>query len=255
MLPVYTAPEYYDIAFSFRSIEHEAAVMIELMKRHSHREVRRVLEVACGQAPHLGPLFEAGLAYVGLDCAPEMLTFARQRASALGGAADFVQGNLVDFRLDAPADFAMVLLGSLYVKSTDELRRHFDAMAHALAPGGLYLLDWCIDFVPAVDIADAWQEERNGIVVDVQFSSTNEDRVEQICREVLTLEVNDQGKKGSYVTEALRRAIYPQEFLFFLEGRKDFEFVGWWKAWDLEQPLEGRHDVDRPIAVVRRTGD
>jgi SAM-dependent methyltransferase len=182
-----------------------------------------------------------------------MLAYAAESAAALGGEAAFVQGDLVDFQLDAPVDFAMVLLGSLYVKNTVELRRHFDAMAAALAPGGLYLLDWCIDFVPAVDIVDAWQEERDGIVVDVQFSSTNEDRIEQVCREVLTLEVNDHGEKGSYVTEALRRAIYPQEFLFFMEGRPDFEFVGWWKAWDLDQPLEGRHDVDRPIAVVRRT--
>ena len=60
---------------------------------------------------------------------------------------------------------ACVLLGSLYVSSNEELRSHFDAVARALKPGGLYVLDWCVDFSPAVDICDTWEESQDGIVI------------------------------------------------------------------------------------------
>jgi hypothetical protein len=79
------------------------------------------------------------------------------------------------------------------------------------------------------------------------------DRAEQTYTETLLLEVNDNGETRELRQEAVKRAIYPQEFLFFIESRPDFEFVGWWKDWDLDQPCAGATAVNRNLAVVRRT--
>ena len=75
-----------------------------------------------------------------------MLASAQQRADLLRHQRKFHLASMIDFRLEEPVDFAFILLGSLYVSSTTELLSHFDAISRALKPGGLYLLDWCVQF-------------------------------------------------------------------------------------------------------------
>jgi hypothetical protein len=51
----------------------------------------------------------------------------------------------------------------------------------------------------------------------------------------------------------MRRAIFPQEFMLAATKLHNFEFVGWWNDWNLQQPLgEGRGEIVRPITVLRR---
>lgn len=249
---VYDYPEYYEIAFSFRDTKAEVDTLEELGRRYSAIEVTRVFEVACGSAPHLPELVRRDYVYTGIDLNETMLAAAARRARPLRPQPELLRANLVDFTLPAAVDLAFVLVGSLYVTSAAELRSHFDAVARALRPGGLYVLDWCVDFLPAVDLADTWVQERNGIRVRTTYISTNVDRVQQTYRETVTLEVDDHGRHATLVETATKRAIYPQEFLLFIASRPDFEFVGWWNNWDLGQPLEDVSLITRPITVVRR---
>ncbi len=76
--------------------------------------------------------------------------------------------------------------------------------------------------------------------------------VEQTFEEIITLEINEHGKKSNIIEKCIKKAIYPQEFLCFISGLKNFEFVGWWNDWDLNQPLEQTANVNRPITVVRK---
>jgi len=250
---VYSQPEYYEIAFSFRDLGHEVATLAELARRHSTIPVTHVLEIACGNSPHLAELAKHGFTYTGIDRNEVMLGAARQRAGSLGVDARLVRADLANFDLPERVDFAFVLLGSLYVTSNEELRSHFDAMGRALRPGGLYVLDWCVDFIPAIDIWDTWDAERGGVRVKASYKSVSVNRAQQVYRETLTLEVDDHGRQMTFMEVALKRAIYPQEFLLFLDERPDFEFVGWWDDWDLEQPIDNAQTVTRPVIAVRRT--
>lgn len=250
---VYAHPLYYEIAFSFRDIRTEVDAIEELARRFSSVAVRRVLEVACGSAPHLPEFARRGYAYFGVDHNETMLEYARRRAEDLGAEAAFVQASLTDFSLPAPADLAVVFLGSLYVAGDTELRSHFDAVARALRLGGLYVLDWCVDFVPATDLCETWTEERDGIRVLTTYHAASLNRAEQTYRETVTLEVEDHGAHITLKETAVKRAIYPQEFLLFIKQRPDFEFVGWWNAWKLDQPLDSSDSrCSRPVVVVRR---
>jgi hypothetical protein len=48
------------------------------------------------------------------------------------------------------------------------------------------------------------------------------------------------------------RTIFPQEFLLLVEKSRQFEFIGWWNLWNLEEPVEKAEHIDRPITVIRR---
>ncbi len=245
-------PEYYEIAFSFRDVKAEADALEEIAQRHMAAPPQRILEIGCGNAPHLPEWLARGYEYIGLDLNPSMLEYAKAKAQAHGGSAEFIQANLVDFHLQEPVDLAAVFLGSLYVTDNGELWSHFDAMARALKPGGLYVLDRCIDFTPTVDIVDAWEEERDGIAVHASLVCRNVNRACQLYEETLILDADDNGGKRHFEGKAIKRAIYPQEFLLFLRQRDDFEFIGWWNEWDLEQPLDTCGEITRPVAAIRR---
>lgn len=249
---IYDHPVYYDVAFSFRDFDREADALAAIAHRYSRIPVRTVFEVACGHAPLLEGLLRRGFAYIGLDQEKKMLAYARERAEQIQGPAVFLRGDLADFQLAEPVDLAFILLGSLYVTSTEALRAHFDCVARALRPGGLYVLDWCIDFIPATDLCETWKESRGDIDLHVTYHSESLDRAEQTYRETVTIEGYDRGRPVHCRTVSVKRAIYPQEFLLFIETRPDFEFVGWWSDWKIDAPLDGPGEINRVVAAIRR---
>lgn len=253
---LYDYPHYYEIAFSFRDISKEVDIFEECIKRFSGIPVKNMLELACGSAPHMPELVRRGYSYIGLDLNDVMLDFARRRVSEKY-KAELLNADMLDFKLPRRVDFAFILLGSLYAANTSELTSHFDTVARALQKGGLYFLDWCVEFesLASKNPEDTWVIERDGITIRTNVSYEPLSNVEQTFVETITLEVDDYGKRRVIREESVRRAIYPQEFLRIIDARKDFEFVGWWNNWELEYPLKAWPSsvkIDRPIVVIRR---
>lgn len=252
MSGVYQHPKYYEIAFSFRDISAEVDVLEAVIQQHSRIPVSCMLELGCGPAPHLPELARRGYSYVGLDLSRAMLAFAQERADKVQAAARFHAANMVDFQLDEQVDFAFVLLGSLCIQNTPELLSHFDAVGRALKSGGLYFMDWCVNFAPAIEQTESWEMVQDGVTVLTTFHIKPANAVEQTVEESLTLAVKDAGTQTVLREASLQRKIYPQEFLLLMANHDDFEFVGWWNNWDLTTPLDGTQEVNRPITVVRR---
>ena len=252
MSEVYQSPKYYEIAFSFRDIPAEVDVFEALIKQHSQIPVSRVLELGCGPALHLAELARRGYTYVGLDQSRPMLAYARQKADAIQASAQFHVASMLDFWLAEPVDFAFVLLGSLYAKNTTELLSHFDAVGQALKRGGLYLLDWCVQFTPAAARTESWEMVKDEITVKTTYQVKPINPVEQTVEEIITQEIEDTGAQAVLREVLIKRNIYAQEFLLLMANRSDFEFVGWWNNWDLTQPLDGTQAINRPITVVRK---
>lgn len=253
MANIYDYPKYYGIAFSYRDTAEEVAVMQRAIDQFSHIPVKTVLEIACGHSPHLEEILRLGYSYCGLDLSPAMLAYAREKAEKLGHDITLIQGDLADFDLPEQVDFIYIMLGSLYVQTTEQLVSHFASAARALKPGGLYFLDWCIDFSPLTNTRDAWTCRRDGIEVRVRYATRLLHPAEQHYEETMTALVRD-GKQRLHLNHSnIRRAIYPQEFMLAATYLNDFEFVGWWNDWNLNAPLAKiTRGIVRPITVLRR---
>jgi len=254
MSDVYDYPQYYEIAFGFRDIPAEVDLIEECIKRYAKTPVKSILELGCGPCTHMIELTGRGYRFHGLDLNESMLTYAREKARSAGIEGNFIRADMVDFRVDFKVEFAMNLLDSLFTQSTAELTSHFDAVANVVKPGGLYLLDWCIQYEIPLEAEGgvSWEMEKSDIKVKTNVSWKAANRVEQLWAETITLEIDDHGKQLTAVGTIVKRAIYPQEFLLFIAQHPSWEFVGWWNLWDLNQPLEGQVKLDRPIALVRR---
>jgi SAM-dependent methyltransferase len=252
MNDVYAHPQYYEIAFSYRDIAEEVDVIEKVIQQYSDIPVSTMLDLGCGPAPHVRELSQRGYYYIGLDLSPEMIAYAKHRAQEAKISAKFEVADMTNFVLRDPVDLAMIHLGSLQISSTTELISHFDSVSRALKPGGIFFLDWCIEFNPREESQEAWEMERGKIKVQTTFKTILVNPAEQLYQETITLDVVDNNEKIVFEEVSVQRCIYPQEFLLFIASRSDFEFIGWWNSWDLTQPLEESKQITRPIILLKR---
>ena len=66
------------------------------------------------------------------------------------------------------------------------------------------------------------------------------------------MNVDDHGRHKSFVMTERNRAMFPEEFLRFIDDRDDFELVGWWRDWDMKKPIDQPSESERPVILVRR---
>jgi SAM-dependent methyltransferase len=248
---VYDHPKYYEVAFSFRNIPQEVDVFEECIRRYAKAPVKTFLELACGNGSHLNELISRGYRYIGLDLNEHMLNYTRRKISN-PDQATLIKGDMCRFLLEESAEFAFVALGSLYAKNKADLIDHFRSVARVLPAGGLYLLDWCVYFSSMHEMEEKWDIEQDGIKVQAKVNGRIVDPIEQVYEEVITLEVLDNGQRLMYKGVDHKRIIYPQEFLLLIEHRTEFEFIGWWNDWNLEDPLPSNKPITRPIVLLRR---
>ena len=250
----YDWPKYYEVAFSFRDIPREAKFIRDCIKRYSTIPVERVLEIGCGPAPHAGELQSLGYKYAGIDINPRMLAHAENKWQHLNPRPELLESDMTSFEGIDLADFAYILLGSLYLRSIDEMNSHFDSIAHALKPGALYFLDGCIQFIdPLRHVHDnAYTIEKDGITVSSEFTIELVDSDRQMYEEIWTVNVDDHGLKKTFEMVEHNKSIEPTEFVGFISQRPDFELVGWWQDWNFDRPILQASEVTRPIALVRR---
>ncbi len=253
-LMLYDYPEYYETAFSFRNIEEEALFLHECIKRFSKIDVHNIFEIGCGNAPHAGMLTNLGYNYHGLDLNRNMLDYAAYQWKDLPQKIKLHEANMIEFKYPVKQDFAFVMLGSLYLNNYNEITSHFDSMGRLLNKNGLYFLDWCIQFGDPLVHNDnnKFTIEKNGIKVESEFKIKLLDKEEQMYEEVWTIKINDRGRHKQFNMIERNKAILPEQFLQFIKNRDDFKFIGWWKDWDFNHPIENNDNIIRPIALIQK---
>jgi SAM-dependent methyltransferase len=251
MQGVYQAAEIYHYGFNFRNTQAESAVLLAASDTFGTGG-RQFLEIACGNGPYAEDLLRAGVTYHGLDRATEMLAFTHSRVAAAGWSLDG-QLHLADmqqFALPYRFDVTFVLMGSLYYLDNDALLEHLDCVCTHLHPGGLYVLEWCIEYAPAIETQSQWFEESPYGEVGVQYIRKQVSALRQSFEEYLTLTVNGVVVASSVETGYVR---YPNEFALLVGQRAaEWEMIGQYNAWDLQAPLDNSHTINRPICILRR---
>jgi len=245
-MEAYLHPDYYEIALAPDNLVQELDFFEAAIDKFSRVKVHRVFELGAGTAPYLEEWSRRGYAYCGLDLSPAMLEFARNKAKRKGIEASFVLGDMRELdRGLGPFDLAYVLLGSLYVKSNQELLDHLDRVAGLLAPGGLYLLDSFVWFRIFHDYKRSWVRQRNGVRVHTRYRAEMIDEVAQTYNECLTFTVDDHGNGMIIEGRVPAKVFFPQEFLCLVELNGRFEFIGWFNdfSFTAEVRPEGRHLV------------
>lgn len=161
------------------------------------RATGRVLEVAVGTGRSL-PYYPPGVAIVGIDLSPEMLTIARRRAAEAGVAADLREGDAEALPF-GDGEFDTVVC-ALALCSIPRPEVALAEMARVVAPGGSVLLvDHTRSDRPLV-YAGQWMIERVTIPVQGEHL-TRRHRAEV---EAAGLEVVEHERLRSGAVERIR---------------------------------------------------
>lgn len=251
---LYDQARLYDLALcSYRNVQSDGDVIADCVRRFSRIPVAHVLELGCGPAPNAADLAHRGYHYAGLDINPAMVAYGRQKYATLADRVRFVEGDMLAIPPDLSADLILLLAGSFFPLTNEDIRSHLVSVARVLRKGGLYLLDTCIECPGGdEDAPRRFRHTAEGIEFDITMAWRWVDCAAQVIDATITVEAREQERTLHLESADRFRRLFPQELRLWLELVPGFEFVGWWKDWDLATPLDGQVEAGRSLVAIRR---
>lgn len=255
---VYEKAVYYDIVFR-RDVSRELDFIIEMFHRSTGRRPNALLDLACGPGYHARAFAQRGGRAYGLDLREEMIAFAQAEAEAEGVQVTWLAQDMRTFALDAPVDIILNMFDGLDCLNTNaDLLAHFQAAAHNLTPGGLYL----IDVTHPSDVSYGrygdfrYHGERDGIAVEIIWA-TNRPTVHPLTGVATTqieMHINDHGHQFVIEDFAHERIVTAQEIDLLARLSGDLGILDFYGDFDLTQPLDNTSASRRMIGVLRKFG-
>jgi len=181
-----------------------------------------------------------------------MLTFSQARLAAAAFPVDGIlhMADMRDFTVQHKFDLAFVLMGSLQYLTNDEFLRHLDRVYEHLNPGGLYILEWCVEYEPTVDTQSRWTESSPLGEIGVLYSRQQRSALQQSFNEQIEFTVNGELVASTTGVVYLR---YPNEFTLLLQSRDpQWEIIGHYNQWNLDTPLKNADVINRPLCILQR---
>jgi len=96
------------------------------------------------------------------------------------------------------------------VRNTEELLSHFSCAEAGLKPGGLYFLDWCVDFEPLANNLDSWVMRRQGITVNTRYSTRLHNAPEQLYEESILFTIKEKGQERTLPPPGVAEGHFPR---------------------------------------------
>ena len=245
---LYDYPTYYDLVFG-SDWKAEYDFLMACFERHSDRPIRRVFEPACGTGRLLYRLGRAGWSVSGLDLNPKSVEFCNRRLARHGLPQTCFTGDMTAFRLEQPVDAAFNMINSFrHLVDSRQPAEHFECMAEALTPGGLYVLGF--DLTPTEGESldeESWSARRGHLGVTTHLQSLGRDVKRRVETFRLTCDVYTPTERYR-IEERLRFRTYTQrQFKALLKQVGKFELAA---AYDFS------YDIDAgPIRIDASTQD
>ncbi|MCO6041143.1 class I SAM-dependent methyltransferase [Thermococcus alcaliphilus] len=154
--------EYYDAIYRKRAerVKMEIDFVEEIFKNDAKREVKRILDLACGTGIPTLELAERGYDVIGLDLHEEMLKVARRKAEERGLGVEFLQGDALEITFENEFDAITMFFSSIMYFDEENLKKLFNGVVKALRPGGVFIADFPCWFYGGSNGPIVWDEQK-----------------------------------------------------------------------------------------------
>ena len=245
--------ELYDTFYAEKPYAGEAAFIHGLLGKHAARDIRRVLELACGTGSHAFALEELGYQVIATDGSSAMLDRALGKARQRRSSVEF---QLKDMRsLDFPEqsfDAALCLFDSIgYVVTDDGLSEALDGVYRVLRPGGLFVFEFwhALAMLGCYDPLRIRESEHDGGHL-IRVSVTNLEKGRRVARvNYLTYELDRDGHCDNFEEIHLNRFFTVEEASEWL-ARSSFEPVKWFAGFTEDEQISD--ETWHVVALARR---
>jgi len=219
----YNFPKYYDMAFS-RDVISDIRFFQNCFIQYTNRDIKRVLEPACGPGMFLEEFPKFGYYIEGYDLNPSMVKYSKERLENAGiteQQGKVIIGDMRNLTFSDKFDAAIICINSLGYLTTDaDISSHFQSMFESLNVGGLYIVEiscMCEDLKDEKKVDDTWYVKDNGIELELTWNISWYDLPNRIRHVDFQMKGIDNGK--SFLIEEpheLRLWIF-EEFKTFVE--------------------------------------
>ncbi len=237
--------------------QRDVDFLLALYQQHARKTPLSALDIAGGTGDYARLLANSGLRVIGLQTDPHLLQLAQDFPREGESAIHWQLGDLRHFAVDPPVDLAFCSRDHItQLLSNEDLLRHFNAVANALTPDGLYIIELphprsnpLLDQTPSLT-----QAEQGDISVvrawpvgecDIDFSTS-------VIHASEELSVADHGCSLSQRTAAARRILSVQDIRLLALQTASMRLVAVYGAFDMARPLDNTAASQQLIAVLQK---
>jgi SAM-dependent methyltransferase len=274
---IYDDPELYQLACAYRDRPAEVNALLAWASTHGRVPAAdsspgqapspaagpsRVLELAAGPADHAIELARRGVRSTALDLSPAMCRWATEQAGRAGLEVEVIQADMRDFELvSGPVDLAITMLNSAcHLFTLDDMVAHLGAVARALVPAGLYIMELAhpADYLgESARTSSEWTIEQDGLTADIRWGGPPDviDPVTQVTREQVEITARYADGTIRTVTD-----VVPNRFWTATEITAAIRLAGSFTIVATYGDFDGATPVDAPeawrlILVLRREAE
>jgi len=117
--------------------KRELEFLEHVFRSHETRQIRDVLDVACGNGRHVIELASRGYKCTGLDYTPERIQIAKARAKREGVSVKLLQGDATRLKYENEFDAVLALYILFLLPNDDDVLKCLGQIHRALRKGGI----------------------------------------------------------------------------------------------------------------------
>jgi SAM-dependent methyltransferase len=250
----YDVPRYWDLAFSDETIP-EADFLDAVASKFALRPVQSVLEIGCGGGRQTLEMSKRGYAVTAIDLNSACVTWTQRQLARQQLSAAVQCQDMTDFQIAKPVDLAHCLVNTFRHLTSDTLaRRHFECVATALKPGGLYVLGFHLLPPDAAEIdCECWTIRKGATRVTTTIRVLNFSRRTRIETVRFSLKVTTPHRVIRASTDHRLRIYRADQFRRLLRSVPQFELIGVYDfCYDLSEELSLNDDLGDAVFILRR---
>ncbi|MDP3722070.1 MAG: class I SAM-dependent methyltransferase [Candidatus Omnitrophota bacterium] len=253
---VYRHPRYYAIGYRWNT-EAECRFIEACLKAYGPSPATRLLDLGCGSGRHMTRLAKQGYHVTGVDLSPEMVAYALEEARKAPLDVSVSVDDIRHLKVQGSYDAAFCFMDTFrFLLTNEEIIAHLRTVAHLLAPGGLYLIDFWVpnQWEKIGNEVHQWEQAEGETIVRVFYLQhpNTIDPITQTFEDELVFQVVEGDQ-----TQEIRggptptRLIMPQEFRALVDAAGVFELLATHGDFDLTRPFDGTSLSWRMISVLR----
>ncbi len=251
----YDYPQYYNLAFADET-GPEADFLEHAFAKYATRPVKRLLEPGCGGGRLVVEMARRGFDMTAFDTNDASLAWLRKQLQQAKLKAKVYADDMTDFKLPRPVDAAFNTFNTFrHLLTESAARSHLEAMAHAVQPGGIYVLG--LHLLPpdaSEECTERWRAKsgREQITFTLRvISSSCKQRIERMRVSML---VRSPGKDDlRLATEFDFRLYTAAQLKSLLKSVPAWELCDVFDFWyELEKPLKLTNELSDTVLILRR---
>ncbi len=244
---IYDYPVYYDLVFASDWVA-EFKFLEAAFKKYVDGKTRRVLEPACGTGRLLFRMAKKGYVAEGLDLNVKAIAYCNARLKKHELKQSAWVADMSDFIVKKPFDAAFNTINSFRHLSTERAAvAHFQAMARAVRPGGIYVLGFHLTPLEGIPSdTECWTARRGNLQINTRMWPRDKDPKTRMERFNLRFEIY-RPTDSIRIDDCLALRSYTwKQFASMIKKVPE---------WTIETAYDFSYDINDPIEIDASTQD